>query len=201
MGGMRRMSRLAATLLVIACAGWPSTASAQERKGFWFDADFGLGSVGVSAGNFDDSRTAAGIFGLAAGWAVTPQVLVGGDIRTAGFDITGVIVGTIFISNVTGRVAYYPSPSRGFFVKGTIGGSFVDLDIEESGTTLSANVGAGLGLGTGIGYDWYLGRGFSLTPAATYWYGRIGDFRFVGQTFFTDWSHNVIDLTVAISFR
>lgn len=195
------MFRVTATLLVAAWAGWPSTASAQERTGFWFDVDFGISSVGVSAENFDDSRTRSGLFGLAAGWALTPQVLIGGDIRGTGLNVSGTIDGALFLYNVAGRIAYYPSPSRRFFVKGTIGGAFVDLDIEVSGSTLTSNVGKGLGLGTGIGYDWYLGRGVSVTPAVNYWYGRIGDFRFVGQTLFSDWDHNVIDLTVALSFR
>ena len=69
------------------------------------------------------------------------------------------------------------------------------------GTTLTANVGKGVGLGAGAGYDWYLGRGFSLTPSVTYWYGRSGDFRFLGQTFFTDWSQNVVDVTIGVSFH
>lgn len=132
---------------------------------------------------------------------MNPRLLVGFDWRFATFDIIGPIPGTVTVSNVGGRVAYYPSRSRGVFVKGTIGGSFVDLDIERSGTRLTANVGKGFGAGGGVGYDWYLGKGFALTPSVTYWYGRAGDFRFVGQTFFPDWSHNVLDMTIGISFH
>jgi hypothetical protein len=190
-----------AAMLVIACMGLSSTASAQERKGVWFDFGVGIGSLGISATNFDDGRTGTGVVGLGLGWAATSRVLVGLDMRVAPVEIVGPIDSTVFAYNVGARVAYYPLARRGLFVKGTIGGSFTDVEIEQSGTTLTANVGKGLGLGTGVGYDVYVGRGFSLTPAVTYWYGRPGDFRFVGQTFFSDWSQNVVDVTIGVSFH
>ena len=196
---MRHSSLL--TLVALALLGWPSNAGAQERKGFWFDADFGAASISASANGTNGSRTSTGIFGLALGWAVTPRVLTGVDMRIVVLDVTGDVSGYADVYNVTARVMYYLRPSSGFFVKGTIGGSFIDFDIDAQGTRLTANVSKGLGLGAGVGYDWYLGRGFSLTPAVTYWYGRTGDVRYIGQTLFTDWSHNVVDATIGISFH
>jgi hypothetical protein len=195
-----RTQQCAAVVLVV-CFGLASTASAQERRGLWFEFDVGAGSVGVSAGNFDDSRGPAGIAGLGLGWALTPRVLLGVDYRVTAFDVRGPLIGTVYVSNVGARVSYYPFPSHGFFVKGLLGGSSVDLEAEQSGTTLTDNVGKGVELGAGAGYDWYLGRGLSLTPSVTYWSGRSGDFRFLGQTFFTDWGQNVIDVTIGVSFH
>jgi hypothetical protein len=196
-----RTQRHAAAVLVIACIGLASTASAQERKGFWFEFDGGVASARISAGNFDDSRGWTGGGGLALGWAVNPRLLAGFELRVTPLDIVGPIEGEVGMYLVGARLAFYPSPSRGFFVKSTIGGSFLDLSYEDSGTTLTAEIGKGLGLGAGVGYDWYLGRGFSLTPSVTYWYGRTGDFRLAGQTFFPDWSHDILDLTIGVSFH
>jgi hypothetical protein len=179
----------------------PSNAAAQERKGFWFEFDAGLGRARISAGDFDDSWGWTGGGGFALGWALNPRLLAGFDYRAEAFELKGPLEGDVVLSIVGARVAYYPSPSRGFFVKGTVGGSFVDLSITQSGTTLDANVGKGFGIGAGAGYDWYLGRGISLTPSVTYWHGRTGDFRFLGQTFFTDWSHDVVDMTIGVSFH
>jgi len=50
-------------------------------------------------------------------------------------------------------------------------------------------------------YDIYLGRGFSLKPAASFWYGHPGDVTFRGERFLTDWSHNVVDATMSIKFN
>lgn len=193
--------RIVTAALVTLGLGLASTASAQGREGFWFQFDAGVGSIGISAGNFDDSPLWTGVSGLALGWAVSPQVLVGLDLRVTPVDIRGPIVGTVGIYNVGGRVAYYPSKARGLFVKGTIGGSFSDLEVDELGTTFTANIGKGLGGGAGAGYDWYLGHGFSLTPSVTYWFGQTGDFRLFGQTLFPDWSQHVIDLTIGVSFH
>ena len=63
-----------AGLLLIAFLGLPSRASAQERSGFWFDFGVGTGSLGISAGNFEDGRTGTGVVAFGLGWAVTPRV-------------------------------------------------------------------------------------------------------------------------------
>jgi hypothetical protein len=197
---MRRL-RLAATILVTSSFALAATANAQERKGFWFDFGVGVGGLDVSAGGQDGSRDASGIAGLKLGWTLNPQVLAGLNLRSATLDVQGAITGAFDVYNVEATVVYYPSVSSGFFVSGGVGGSFLDLVIEEQGTTLTGNISKGLGLSVGAGYDYYLGRGFSITPAASFWYGRTGDVRFRGQTVLTDWSHNVIDATVSIKFN
>jgi hypothetical protein len=198
---MRRQRRTAA-LLVIAWIGLASTASAQERKGFWFDIDGGAGSMRLSSDNGSGPREWNGVGALAAGWAVNPRLLAGFEMRIMTLDVTGFVVGTMDVYNVMGRVAYYPYASRGFFVKGAAGGTFIDLNVDQQGTTFTANIAKGPGLGAGVGYDVYLGRGFSLTPAVTYWYGRTGSLNILGETFFDGgWTHDVIDMTIGVSFH
>lgn len=198
---MRPMPRSAAAVLLIACMGVASTASAQERKGFWFDLESGVGSVHVSSDSGSSDRMWGGIGSLAAGWAVTSRLLAGVEMRLTSLDVSGDIVGTVDLYNVTGRVAYYPYRSRGFFVKGAAGGTFVDLNIDQQGTTFTATIAKGLGLGAGVGYDFYVGRGLSFTPAVTYWYGRTGGWKVFGETFFAGWSHDVVDMTIGVSFH
>lgn len=195
------MTRFLLPVLAFICLGWSSTATAQERRGFWFDIDAGVGSVRVSSDRESGPRGWEGIGTLAAGWAVNPRLLAGVEMRIMSLDVTGDIVGTADVYNVMGRVAYYPNASRGFFVKGAAGGSFIDLNIDQQGTTFTANIAKGLGLGAGVGYDIYLGRGFSVTPAVTYWYGRMDGLNIFGETYLTGWSHDVIDMTIGVSFH
>jgi hypothetical protein len=176
-------------------------ASAQERKGFWFDFGVGLGSAGVSADGVNASREGAGIVALRLGWALNPQLLAGFELRTAAMDLDGDVSGSFFASNVQGILVYYPRVSSGLFVNGGVGGSFLDVSFEDRGTTLTGNISKGFGVSAGIGYDFYLGRGFSLTPAAGFWYGQTGDVTFRGATVFTGWSHNVVDATISIKFN
>ena len=178
-----------------------STASAQERKGFWFDFGVGTGSAGVSADDVDSTREGTGIVALRLGWALNPRLLAGFELRGAAMDLDGDVTGSFFASNVQGILVYYPRAASGLFVNGGIGGSFLDVSFEDQGTTFTANISKGFGFSAGIGYDFYLGRGFSLTPAAGFWYGNTGDVGFRGATVLTGWSHNVIDATISIKFN
>jgi hypothetical protein len=174
-----------------------ATASAQERKGFWFDFGVGVGSSGISTG-IDEARDSAGIVALKLGWALNRQLLMGMEIRMMTLDVTGDIVGVLAAYNVHGTILYYPRASSGFFLSGGLGGAFLDLDPDDQDLT---NVAKGFGLSAGVGYDFYLGRGFSLTPATTFWYGNTGGGSLNAQTSLADWNHNVIDATISIKFN
>jgi hypothetical protein len=102
---------------------------------------------------------------------------------------------------VSGTLTYYPGSSSNFFVEGGVGASFLEVTVDAADTSPSPELGAGFGLTAGAGYDIYLGRGFSLTPAVGFWYGRPGDLRIAGQTLLRNWRHNVIDFTLAIKFN
>lgn len=198
---MRR--RLVAAVVGVVIVGGPRLAEAQGRRGFWFDFGVGVGSVGASADatDGDGGRTGGAVVSLDLGWALRPSLLAGFEIRVIPLDVTGDIVGYVDLYNVMAVVAYYPRDSSGFFVKGGLGGTFLDLNFDEQGTTLTANVAQGLGISGRVGYDLYLGRGFSVTPSGGIWYGRTDGWHFLGQTFFPNWRHNVVDATVSISFH
>jgi autotransporter-like protein len=108
---------------------------------------------------------------------------------------------TVDLSNVSVTVAYDPSPTGNFFVKGGAGLSLVDTEVNVKGSKVSADLGKGFGVLVGGGYDFPFGRHFSLTPAVDFWYGRVGDLKFAGEPIASDWKQNVIDFTVGITFR
>jgi hypothetical protein len=181
----------------------PSVALAQERKGFWAEFGVGAGSIGISTDEAStEGRDGSGVTTLSAGWAVNPRLLAGVEVDFTTGTLHGRLAdGTFDLYNVSGTVTFYPYHSSNFFVFGGAGGAFVDVSVEASGTTLTATVGRGFGFTAGAGYDIYLGRGFSLTPAFDFWYGAPGDVVFVGQTLFSNWKYNAIAATVSIKFN
>lgn len=191
------------TLLVAAFVLSGFRAEAQERKGFWFDFGVGAGSVGLSAdgASSEDDRIGSGVASLSLGWALSPRLLAGFDLRVSVLDVQGDIEGEMALGNFMATLAYYPRDTSGFFVKGGIGGALVDLSFEQQNTTLTTNLAKGLGLSGRVGYDFYLGRGFSVTPSGGVSYGRTGDLVFLGETLFSNWRYTVLDATVSISFH
>jgi hypothetical protein len=204
-GGAVRRTLLFATVAFAIATAMPSTASAQERKGFWGNFGLGQGSIGVSAQTFagtpfQEDRDAGFVGEIGLGWALNQQLLVGLEVKAMFATLAG-DVATLDISNVSATLTYYPRPASNFFVRGGVGGSFLDLTFDAPEVSLAVEAGQGIGFSAGTGYDVYLGRGFSLTPAVGFWYGRPGDLRVGGQTFLRNWRHNVIDVTLSIKFN
>ena len=183
----------------------PSTAAAQERKGFWGSFGLGQGSIGVSAQTFagtpfQEDRDAGFVGEIGLGWALNQQLLVGLELKAMFATLPG-DVATLDVSNVSAALTYYPRPASNFFVRGGVGGSFLDLTFDAPEPNLAVEAGKGIGFSAGAGYDVYLGRGFSLTPAVGFWYGRPGDLGVAGQTLLKNWKHNVFDVTLSIKFN
>ena len=204
---MRLAPQMIAAAMCMFGIALPSTAAAQERKGFWFTVGAGPGSVGISAGNdaagniFTGGRDAGLSSEISLGWAMNRQLLVGVEIKGISGTLVGSAEGQLIVTNLSGTLLYYPNPSANFFVRGGAGGSFLELTNDAPVTEDPVATGAGFGLSVGAGYDIYLGRGFSLTPAVGFWYGRPGDLRRAGQTLLRNWTHNVIDVTFSVKFN
>ena len=186
--------------------GWiafPSAAVGQDRSGFWFGVGGGYGSADVSCSDCGGGRESSGVGYLRGGWNLNPQTRIGVeyDIWTKTFAIETGVEGTVNLSNVSGTITYYPAPTANFFIKGGAGVSLVDTEFNVQGSKISADLGKGFGVIVGAGYDIRVGRRWSVTPAVDFWYGHVGDIKFVGQTLFNDWKQNVIDFTVGITFR
>ena len=163
---VRPTLRFATVACVIAVA-LPSTAEAQERKGFWGSFGLGAGSIGVSAEDavaqprpFQVGRDGGGVAEIGLGWAANQQLLVGIEVKLTVATYAGDVHGTLDVSNVSGTVTYYPRSSSNFFVKGGVGGSFLELTVDAPDPNVAVKPGKGFGLTAGAGYDIYLGRGF-----------------------------------------
>ena len=124
------------------------------RRGFWFNAGFGLGSLGCQ----DCAARTDGLSGgLSLGGTLGRRVLLG--IGTSGWskDVDGEL---LTVGTLDARVRVYPASRAGFFVTGGLGLgtlSYGDDDAE-----------LGLGLILGVGWDIRVGRNVSLTP---FWNG------------------------------
>jgi hypothetical protein len=184
------------TCLTVATA---SAGHPQERKGFWIALGFGYGWADASCEICGDEEGGGASTGLVRlGWALNQKVLLGGEFNfwwNERFD------DTLVLYDAVATASFYPSEASGFFVRGGIGGSFADTSTRIGNTTVTTELGSGLGLLAGAGYDIRVGRQISITPALTYWTGRSMDLRFENSTQTEEWHHNVVDITVAVTFH
>jgi hypothetical protein len=75
------------------------------------------------------------------------------------------------------------------------------VDVKAQGLSTTFDFGKGVGAIAGAGSDIRLARHFSVTPAVDFWAGSLGDVSLAGEPIFSSWKHNVVDLTVGITFE
>lgn len=162
------MGRTMWLLVLLMCV--PGIAQAQHeqaRQGFGISVGIGGGTAGLSCEAVCGGPRESGISGyLRLGGYVGQGLFVG--VETNGWTGTepGIDEAMSFLSGV---VLVYPQPKSGFYLKGGLG-----LAGASATGALPTLLGiddmtsAGLGLNLGAGYDWRVGRNFSLTPYATY---------------------------------
>lgn len=192
-----RRSVLTISVLFVSILVLPAGASAQQRGGFWITGGISIGSIGASAEGLQTDRGGGLDFDLAAGWTLTPQLLVGADL--GGYGVTFNEPQPLEATDVDIVIvlAYYPRLSSGFFVKGGAGPSFLD-NLKDQAPVIR---GRGFVVMGGVGYDLYLGRNFSLISSLEFSSGHIGDVEFDSNRQFTNWKHNIVAATVGIKFN
>jgi hypothetical protein len=142
-----------------------------HREGFWLG--FGVGG-GVNLTSTLDDGSSAGFAGLfRAGGTLSPHWLLGGESSGWSADVGD--DAWAWRSNLSAIAIFYPSASRGLFLKA---GPSVSFITQSSGTTVrvdgvdvTSTVSAsemGFGATLGAGYDIRLGRKLSLVPEVTY---------------------------------
>lgn len=152
---------LPAVVLTLATLAFvPSTVDAQRpqtRDGFFIGFGLGWGSLGCSE---CDGEREAGYSGyLKLGGTVSEKLLLGFESNGWYKDENGV---TLSQGNLSGVAYLYPEPASGFFLKGGLGWSTLDLSISGLGSETET----GFGFTAGLGYDARVGSNFSLTPYA-----------------------------------
>ena len=149
------------------------------RRGFWFNAGLGYGSLGCE----DCSGREGGLSGgLQLGGTLSDQWLLGG--ATTGWTKSEGGV-TLTVGTVLALVRFYPSARGGFFLEGGLGLGTIHASVHGFGSDSEAGAGALVGLG----YDIRVGENVSLTPV---WLG------FAAQTSSSDANVGQLSLGVTI---
>jgi hypothetical protein len=158
---MRRVSVLSAVALLgaLSVVGTPAHAQREQaRKGFWFNAGAGYGSLGCSG---CASRSGSYSGGLSLGATMSPQLLLG--VGTAGWTKSQ-LGASMTVAMLDARVRFYPAARGGFFLTGGLGYGSVSVGSAALGGLSVTSTGVGF-LG-GVGYDFRMAPNVSLTP---YW--------------------------------
>ena len=185
--GAAAVSLRAAVLALVAAVGLlhglPQQALAQSREGGWIGFS---ARVGPTRSSFGDRQPLSETVGVShfdfGGWA-RRRWMIGIEVGGASDMAPGSLPSTIIPVTLLGTVAYDPSLSHGFYVKGGGGALWATMDIvDEFGTTANATIGTGGIYIVGTGWDLHLGRRFWLTPAVNLRYGYPGDLVLSGRT-------------------
>jgi len=162
-------------VLFFTLLGAPAAHAQQPRarKGFWVAAGGGFGSFDMSwsccpscnSGSCALNRQSSGSAFLKLGGTLSPHWRLGFENDTWVKSSGGT---TVTAGNVSLAAYYYPSLTRGFFLRGGAGFAFY----QEKNAT---NAALGPGLVLGVGYDLKIGAGFALTPVANFNWGSVGD--------------------------
>lgn len=152
---MLKLFRLSA-LTALALGATALTAHAQNpqtRDGFWFNLGLGYGSATCS----DACSSEGGFSGnLALGGTLNQKVLLGGGTTGWTKSEDGA---TLTLGTVLALIRFYPSATGGFFLNGGLG--YGSTRASYSGFSDSES---GFAMLLGLGYDFRVGKNFSLTP-------------------------------------
>lgn len=151
------MKKVTISLLAALLApGLAAAAEPQTRQGFGisFGLGGGKGDIDCNSCGLDGETGLSGYLRL--GGYVRPDLFVA--FETNGFTTSedGVDTTGGFYS---AALQWYPNVEKGFYVKGNLGIAGVVMEDDEDEVTSGH-----LGLGLGVGYDFRLGKNFSLTP-------------------------------------
>ncbi len=134
------------------------------RDGFSFGLGLGAGSNGYSCTGCATERRSGGSGYLSIGYAMSPSMLVAGEVNGWSREQNGTRFTTAFVGPTA---QWYPNADAGFFLKGGAGLGSVQL---KDNTTLSQDelLSRGFGYQVGTGYDVRVTQSFSLTPYVGY---------------------------------
>ncbi|PZN47979.1 MAG: hypothetical protein DIU65_16775 [Proteobacteria bacterium] len=177
-------------------AALPFAAMAQHeqtRQGFGISFGLGGGSGAVDCSGCDSDRETGASGYLRLGGYVRPDLFVafesnGFVTSSDGADTTGGFYSV--------ALQWYPNAEKGFYLKGNLGfaGLVEEYDFDEFKV-------AAAGLGVGVGYDWRLGRNFSLTPYANVIFTGKGDVKFNGSSTGVKASFNLIQIGLGFTWH
>lgn len=156
---MSRLHRVGLPLIVaVVYAASPLLAQDDPvREGFW--ASIG-GGIGFNLTENSEGERLTGFSAFArAGWTLSPNWLIGGDVIGSFYSDEAADLTRGFLG---GTVLFYPSDTGGFYLKGGLGGAFtrISAGVPGDGTTW------GFGYTLGLGYDIRLTHSLALALGA-----------------------------------
>ena len=189
---MRSTTRFltAALLLALLGTGAAQAQHPQTRQGFWIGFGLGFGSLGRSCAGCSNIDRESGVSGfLKMGGTISDKLLLGGE--TDGW--TGKMQGSLVTAgNLSFTAYYYPAPANGFFLRGGLGFASYHEEGEDPA--------GGFGFTFGAGYDIRVGTNFSLTPAANFSWGSLGDVH-TGGIVTTGTKENVLQVGLGFTWH
>lgn len=164
-----RILPLVALVILPLAASAQTTSNPQTRQGFGISFGFGAGSAGATCNSCTSERD-NGLSGyLRLGGYLTPSIFLAGESNGWVHSEDGVDQTLGFYSVVT---QWYPNAQGGLYLKGGLGlSSYAATDGTDD---LNATAGA---FSIGAGYDFRVGRNFSLTPFANYLRSMEGEIK------------------------
>jgi hypothetical protein len=146
--------------------GYPHT-----RSGFTISFGLGSGSATFDCDGCDTGGQTGGSGYLRIGGAVRPSLIIAGEVNgwTKSQDGT-----TLSVTGLNAVAQWYPNVTSGFYVLGGIGGGAITAEY-DLGTGILTETQRGVSYQIGAGYDWRVGRNFSLSPYASYLGVNTGD--------------------------
>jgi len=161
---MRRILLTATALLSLSTAA-SAQRNPQIRDGFMISLGVGAGSAGVSCSGCITDRENGPMLSLMLGGAVSPSLILGAETHGWAKQQNGENMQNGFL---TGIAQWYPSVETGFFVKAGVGFGHVS---DEATDPTFGNVkveSTGFAYQVGTGYDFRVGKNFSLSPFVNY---------------------------------
>ncbi len=165
----------------------------QTREGFGISFGIGGGSAGSDCDFCSSDRTTALSGYLRLGGHVKQNVFVGFESNGWINSEDGIDEGLGFYSAV---VQWYPNVEQGFYLKGGLG-----LALYNATDGVDEISGNGLGLNLGVGYDFRVGRNFSLTPYANFLMSTKSELNFNDESTGLNISANLIQFGLGFTWH
>lgn len=165
---MNRILVLASALALLAT---PVTAQLPEvRQGFWYGFGFGAGTSQLHCEICSDQSGTDLTASIRAGGVLSKSWLLGAELDgwTNSQD-----VGTRRSWTAAAVALWYPWPARGAYVKGGLG--LTGYHASDSADVISTTRP---GMILGIGYEWLVGKKYSINPYFNFQHTLSGDLTF-----------------------
>jgi hypothetical protein len=161
---MRRFLFTVASLL-LASTSASAQGRAQLRDGFVISVGVGAASAGISCDGCGTTRENGPALFLMVGGAVSPSLILAAETHGWAKEQNGE---TMQVGYLTGIAQWYPAAETGFFLKGGLG---IGQASDELTDPVFGNLkleSTGFAYQFGAGYDFRVGRNFSLSPFVNY---------------------------------